>query len=96
VYGNGCVSHECRFAPRREEAHAQIVIVGIGPQHECGVAIVELTRDKLHVLGGKRIGVQHDASRVATEALRRKSIDLKRPHTMPHASIVAVSRHPHP
>ena len=68
VRGDGGVADETRFGARREEAHAQFVIVAVGLEHERGVGVVELARDGEHLRVGERIGVEHDARGIAREA----------------------------
>src|ERR1700728_377434 len=64
----GCMADESRFATRREEPQPQVVICSIRPQQECGVAIVQLARERLHVLAGERVGLEYHAGRIASEA----------------------------
>ena len=78
------MADESRFTTRREEAQPQVVIRRIRAQQERGIAIVQLAREPLHVLGGQRVGIEHHAGRIAGEAARGERIDLEHAHAVAH------------
>ena len=71
------MTDETRFGARREETHANVVILAIGRQHERGVAIVEFAGDGEHFFVAEDFGAQYDAGRVAGEELAGEGIDLE-------------------
>ncbi len=71
------VADESGFTARCEESHLQVVITGVRRQQKCGVAVVELAGDQLHLPVIEQLGIEYYAGRIAGEGLAGKGIDLE-------------------
>ena len=74
--GERCMTHESHLTARGKEAQPQVVVVCVRPQHKRRIAIVQLACQRLHVVGGQRVGVEYHPGRIAAEAPCRERIDL--------------------
>jgi hypothetical protein len=76
VRGYRGMSDESGLRAGGEEPGSHIVIVVFGREDEGGIRIVELACDGEHLRFSEPVRVQHDACRVAREALASERIDL--------------------
>ena len=84
VGGDGGMTDKPGFCAWREKARAQIVIGPVGREYECGIGVIELTRNREHLGVIEAVGIEHHARRIAGEGRARESIDLMNLDTARH------------
>src|SRR5262245_64757890 len=62
---DGWMAREGELGAGREDAHARGAAEIVRLEHEYGLRVAELARDRLHRLGLELVGVEHHRERVA-------------------------------
>jgi hypothetical protein len=90
VHRDGGVTDKGCLGARREEAHPEVMVGGIGSQHESRVANIEFARDQLHLLDTQPVGIQYYSGRIAGEALAGEGVDLEDGECAGHDALHAI------